>query len=110
MASGHDHFVIGPQIRRDTFSDDAVATCYQNALLSHGVSPSVQWRSEWSLRAACIAHRRCHASSSRGLAVLLLSNQAPVARPSQHITLDEDVDDTLARYSVAAPQPTRLLD
>src|SRR4030095_7826475 len=52
MASGHDHFVIGPQIRRDTLSDDAVATCYQNALLSHGVSPSVQWRSEWSLRAA----------------------------------------------------------
>jgi hypothetical protein len=49
-------------------------------------------------------------TAHRSLAALARSNQAPVARPSQHMTRDEDVDDTLARDSVAPPQTARLLD
>jgi hypothetical protein len=45
VASRHDYRVIGRQLRRDTLADNAIATCDEDALLSHGVGPSDQWRS-----------------------------------------------------------------
>ncbi len=47
VASGHDHRVIGRQLRRDTLADNAIAACDENALLTHGIGPSDQWRSGW---------------------------------------------------------------
>jgi hypothetical protein len=38
--SGHDHLVVGRQVRRDAPRDDAVAAGDENVLLAHGISPS----------------------------------------------------------------------
>ncbi len=45
VASGHDHRVIGRQRCRDTLADNAIAARDEDALLSHSIGPSDQWRS-----------------------------------------------------------------